>query len=79
MALMLTIALACNILYGQYVWIEKRDSIPGGPGVYFLENTTWWVNTLGTCAAFVATLMSDGLLVSNILFVDQSWNFDLYL
>ena len=66
MALMFTIRHASNTLYGQYVWIEKRDT-SGGPGAYFSAHTTWWFNTVGTSAVYVTTLMSDGLLVSNFL------------
>jgi len=63
LVLMNSIGLGCNTLYGQFVWIEQRSSSPGGPAEYFLANTTWWVNTFGTCSALVANLMSDGLLV----------------
>ena len=63
-----SIGLGCNTLYGQFAWAEQRDSSPGGPAAYFLANTTWWVNTFGTCSALVANLMSDGLLVRYTIF-----------
>lgn len=66
MALLIAIVIASNILYGQYVWIERGNSTAGGPGVYFMANTSWWVNTFGTCCVLAVNIMSDGLLVRNI-------------
>jgi len=74
LVLMNSIGLGCNTLYGQFVWIEQRSSSPGGPAEYFLANTTWWVNTFGTCSALVANLMSDGLLVRHTDFLRHFQN-----
>ncbi|KAF9522771.1 hypothetical protein CPB83DRAFT_863948 [Crepidotus variabilis] len=60
---LMAIGLACNVVYGQYVWIEGRNDYPGGPGEYFLVNTGWWVNTFGSASAVVTSITSDGLML----------------
>ncbi|KAF7333330.1 hypothetical protein MVEN_02348300 [Mycena venus] len=60
--LLITIAMACNLLFGQMMWIEHRD-IPGGPMAYFSANIAAWYNTLGTAADVTANILGDGLML----------------
>lgn len=57
-----TIALACNAIFGELVWIDHRD-VPGGPAAYFDENISAWYNTLGTAAGVCLNFLGDALLV----------------
>ncbi|KAF9557470.1 hypothetical protein CPC08DRAFT_710364 [Agrocybe pediades] len=59
LAVIIAIGLAANMLYGQYVWIERGPTTPGGPIAYFAENTAWWVNTLGSSAGATASFIAD--------------------
>lgn len=73
------IELAANTLYGQYMWIERGQTTPGGPAAYFYENATWWVNTLQTAVSLVADIMTQALLVRTIcLIFDAGLNFSSY-
>jgi len=68
--ILLTIATACNILFGQLAWIEHRD-IPGGIPAFIAENTAAWYNTFGTSAGFLMSYLGDGLLVYRCYII---WN-----
>ena len=57
-----TFAIAANQLMGQFMWIEYRN-FPGGPFSYYLENSTLWINILGTAACIVGNYLNDALLV----------------
>ncbi|KAJ7482630.1 hypothetical protein FB451DRAFT_1029873 [Mycena latifolia] len=57
-----TISLACNLYYGQAMWIEHRD-VDGGPAVFFTTNIAIWYNTLGTAADVTANVLGDGLML----------------
>ncbi|KAJ6577328.1 hypothetical protein B0H19DRAFT_1119199 [Mycena capillaripes] len=59
---LITIAMACNLFYGQAMWIEHRD-VDGGPVVYFSENIAIWYNTFGTAADVTANALGDGLML----------------
>ncbi|KAJ7510404.1 hypothetical protein B0H11DRAFT_1696196, partial [Mycena galericulata] len=60
--ILITIAMACNLLFGQMMWIEHRD-VPGGPVAYFSDNIGAWYNTLGTAADVTANVLGDGLML----------------
>jgi hypothetical protein len=66
MLILTTFAMAGNQLMGQLMWIEHRN-FPGGPFVYYLENSTLWVNVLGTAACIVGNYLNDALLVLPLL------------
>ncbi|TFK31609.1 hypothetical protein BDQ12DRAFT_660296 [Crucibulum laeve] len=53
--------LAANALFGQYMWIERRDTL-GGPPAFLAENSSWWVNVWGSAADITANVMGDALL-----------------
>ncbi|KAJ7352496.1 hypothetical protein DFH08DRAFT_88900 [Mycena albidolilacea] len=59
---LITIALACNVFFGQEMWIEHRD-VEGGPAAFFAENIAAWYNTLGTAADVTANILGDGLML----------------
>jgi len=58
-----TIALACNAIFGEYMWIDHRDAIPGGPAAYMYANLASWYNTLGTTAGVGLNFLGDALLI----------------
>jgi hypothetical protein len=60
------IALSCNAVFGQYVWIDFRD--PDGSAVFLGENISAWYNTLGTTAGVAMNFAADAMLVSNLEF-----------
>jgi len=62
MMILITFALACNLFFGQAMWIEHRD-VAGGPVAYFGENIAAWYNTLGTAADVTANVLGDGLML----------------
>lgn len=57
-----TIALSCNAVFGEFMWIDHRD-FPGGPAAYLGENISAWYNTVGTVAGVSLNFMGDALLV----------------
>ncbi|KAJ6630991.1 hypothetical protein B0H10DRAFT_701937 [Mycena sp. CBHHK59/15] len=59
---LITIAMSCNLFFGQMMWIEHRD-VDGGPVAYFSENIAAWYNTLGTAADVTANVLGDGLML----------------
>ncbi|KAF8207147.1 hypothetical protein K438DRAFT_2013681 [Mycena galopus ATCC 62051] len=59
---LITIAMACNLFFGQMMWIEHRD-VPGGPVAFFGDNIAAWYNTFGTAADVTANVMSDALML----------------
>lgn len=60
--ILITIALASNLFFGQAMWIEHRD-VDGGPVAYFAGNIAAWYNTFGTAADVTANVLGDGLMV----------------
>ncbi|KAJ7888612.1 hypothetical protein B0H14DRAFT_2693135, partial [Mycena olivaceomarginata] len=60
--ILITIAMACNLIFCQMMWIEHRD-IEGGPVAYFTTNIAAWYNTLGTAADVAANILGDGLML----------------
>ncbi|KAK7007384.1 hypothetical protein R3P38DRAFT_1668699 [Favolaschia claudopus] len=59
---LITIAMACNLFFGQMMWIDHRD-FPGGPVGYFSANIAAWYNTFGTAADVAANIMGDALML----------------
>ncbi|KAJ7150143.1 hypothetical protein C8R43DRAFT_498378 [Mycena crocata] len=59
---LITIALSCNLFFGQAMWIEHRN-FEGGPAAFFAENIAIWYNTLGTTADVCANFLGDGLML----------------
>ncbi|KAF7312205.1 hypothetical protein MIND_00233400 [Mycena indigotica] len=59
---LITIAFAANLWFGEAMWIEHRD-IEGGPVEFFGENIAAWYNTFGTAADVTANVLGDGLML----------------
>ncbi|KAJ7844412.1 hypothetical protein B0H14DRAFT_2358688, partial [Mycena olivaceomarginata] len=59
---LITIAMSCNLWFGQSMWIEHRD-VEGGPVAFFSDNISAWYNTLGTAADVTANVLGDGLML----------------
>ncbi|KAJ7220038.1 hypothetical protein GGX14DRAFT_338348, partial [Mycena pura] len=59
---LITIAMACNLFFGQMMWIEHRD-VDGGPVAFYVGNIAAWYNTLGTAADVTANVLGDGLML----------------
>ncbi|KAJ7039589.1 hypothetical protein C8F04DRAFT_996625 [Mycena alexandri] len=59
---LITIAMACNLWFGQEMWIEHRD-VDGGPVAFFGANIAAWYNTFGTAADVTANVLGDGLML----------------
>ncbi|KAK7032844.1 hypothetical protein R3P38DRAFT_2919226 [Favolaschia claudopus] len=59
---LLTIAMACNLFFGQMMWIEHRN-VDGGPVAFFVNNIAAWYNTFGTAADVTANVLGDGLML----------------
>lgn len=60
--ILITIAMSCNLFFGQMMWIEHRD-INGGPVTFFSENIAAWYNTFGTAADITADILSNALML----------------
>ncbi|KAF8874698.1 hypothetical protein CPB84DRAFT_1797216 [Gymnopilus junonius] len=73
------VQLAANTLYGEYMWIERGPTTPGGPVAYFEENTTWWVNTFGTATSVAADVMSQALLLFRCYIITDSNTWIIFL
>lgn len=67
MVILLGFALAANLLFGQFMWIEHRN-FPGGPIAYFNAESTIWFEVLGTVADVLADYLSNALLVNILRF-----------
>ncbi|KAF7316950.1 hypothetical protein HMN09_00429300 [Mycena chlorophos] len=65
--ILLTLATAANLWFGEAIWIEHRD-VEGGPMAYFSEaserNIAAFYNTLGTAADVTANVLGDGLMLA---------------
>lgn len=62
LALFVAIGLAANFVFGQLMWIDRRDG-PGGPAAFFGENSNAWYNTFGTSGGYAGIFMGDALMV----------------
>ncbi|KAK7064601.1 hypothetical protein R3P38DRAFT_3250175 [Favolaschia claudopus] len=68
-----TIALSCNAVFGQLVWIDHRDVV-GGPAAYLSANIASWYNTLGTVTGICMNFMADGLMLYRAYIIwGSSW------
>jgi hypothetical protein len=61
--LLLTIDVSTNAIYGEQAWITFRDSTPGGPPAWIVENFSVWYQVLSTSSVAGLIFMSDGYLV----------------
>ncbi|KAJ7116339.1 hypothetical protein C8R44DRAFT_205866 [Mycena epipterygia] len=59
---LITIAMSCNLFFGEMMWIEHRD-VEGGPVAFFNDNIAAWYNTFGTAADVTANVLGDGLML----------------
>ncbi|KAI0262321.1 hypothetical protein BC834DRAFT_393969 [Gloeopeniophorella convolvens] len=59
---LVTIAVTTDALWGQYMWIDRRNT-PGGPLGFFAETESAWYNVFGSAADATANILGDGLLV----------------
>lgn len=62
---LVTIAVATDGLWGQYMWIDRRN-YPGGPLGFFAASENAWYNVFGSAADATANILGDGLLVRHI-------------
>ncbi|KAJ7650618.1 hypothetical protein FB45DRAFT_888267 [Roridomyces roridus] len=62
LTILITIAMSCNLFFGQMMWIEHRD-VDGGPVAYFGENVQAWYNVFGTAADITADILSNALML----------------
>lgn len=69
--ILITIAMSCNLFFGQMMWIEHRD-VDGGPVAFFDSNIAAWYNTFGTAADVTADILGEGLMVRSIIFFEVS-------
>jgi hypothetical protein len=60
-----TIEVALDALWGQYMWIDRRDH-PGGPLGFFAVSQDAWYVTTGFGASVMTNILGDGLLVRDI-------------
>ena len=65
MVILTTFEMNANHLMGELMWIEHRNA-PGGPFVYYSENSTLWFNILGTTSCMVGNYLNDALLVLSL-------------
>lgn len=59
---LVTIAVTTDGLWGQYMWIDRRN-YPGGPLGFFAASENAWYNVFGSAADATANILGDGLLV----------------
>ena len=70
--MLVTIAVATDGLWGQYMWIDRRN-YPGGPLGFFAATENAWYNVFGSAADATANILGDGLLVRLPLSF-KNWN-----
>jgi len=70
---LVTIQVASNGLWGQFMWIDHRNH-PGGPlGFYVSSQVAWYVIT-GVVSTAMANIVGDGLLVYRCFIIwDSRW------
>ena len=60
--LLVTIEVAMDGLWGQYMWIDHRN-YPGGPLGFFVASEGSWYIVTGWAAGIVTNILGDALLV----------------
>jgi len=60
-----TIEVALDALWGEYMWIDHRNS-PGGPVGFWVASSRTWYAVAGWTAGIMANILGDGLLVRPI-------------
>jgi hypothetical protein len=63
--MLVTISLAANSMWGQYMWIDHRNH-PGGPLGFYGATQSAWYNVLRFAADVMTNILGDGLLVRRI-------------
>jgi hypothetical protein len=63
--ILVTISVISNALWGQYIWIERRN-YPGGQLRFYIASEGAWYNVLGIVADATTNILADGLLVRPI-------------
>jgi hypothetical protein len=71
---LITIFLVVEAMFGQEMWIINAN-FPGGSAAYLATYAAVWYETMGTTAAVILQLMSDGVLIYRCFVV---WN-NMYL
>ncbi|KAL4253857.1 hypothetical protein ABKN59_004223 [Abortiporus biennis] len=56
------IVTSCNLIFGQYAWIEHRN-IDGGSVAFIGQNMSAWYNTWGTASIFAIFYIANALLI----------------
>ncbi|KAI0797695.1 hypothetical protein C8Q75DRAFT_801621 [Abortiporus biennis] len=56
------IGTTCNLVFGQFAWIEHRD-VAGGAAGFIGTNISAWYNTWGTASGFAGSYVADALLI----------------
>jgi hypothetical protein len=59
---LVTIAVVTDGLWGQYMWIDRRN-YAGGPLGFFAASENAWYNVFGSAADATANILGDGLLL----------------
>jgi hypothetical protein len=59
---LVTIDVAMDALWGQYMWIDHRN-YPGGPLKFYAASEAAWYSVLHLTSAVLANILGDGLLV----------------
>jgi len=62
---LVTIEVAMDGLWGQYMWIDHRN-YPGGPLGYFVASQGSWYIVTGWAAGIMTNILGDALLVRPI-------------
>ena len=70
--MLVTIAVVTDGLWGQYMWIDRRN-YPGGPLGFFAATGNAWYNVFGSAADATANVLGDGLLVRLIYVSCENW------
>ena len=60
--LITAIEVALDALWGQYMWINRRN-YPGGPLGFYQASQVAWYTTMSIGAGFMVNILGDGLLV----------------
>jgi len=72
---LVTIEVAMDGLWGQYMWIDRRNN-PGGPLGYFVASEGSWYIVLGWAAGIMTNILGDALLVYRCFII---WNSRWYI